>query len=355
MGQTLTGNYTYTDADSDPEGASIYGWLRNGSPISGATGLTYTLVTADQGASIVFKVTPVAQTGASPGATVASAAVGPVGAANSPVPSTTYTEEFSGPFPSWSNVKTSFGAMGDGVTDDTLALQSAIDSLDSTHPVLYLPAGTYRITSTLNIVGKINVAIIGEDPKTTKIIWGGAASGTMIYANGLTYSKFNRLTLDGMNTAQVIVDQSWDNSTGSFDTGNEYADDTFQNAEIGFRCGNLGHGCAETSMIRDQFLNHTIAGIILKNFNALDMWIWYCHFKNNAIGVTNNPGAGNFHVYNSIFEGSTTADISYREYGNIQFPRQLLDRIEPIYRCLRRHRQSRAGNHSGQHRSRYNG
>ena len=38
VGQTLTGSYTYTDADSDPEGASIYGWLRNGSPISGATG-----------------------------------------------------------------------------------------------------------------------------------------------------------------------------------------------------------------------------------------------------------------------------------------------------------------------------
>ena len=83
VGQTLTGKYTYGDADSDPEGASIYGWLRNGSPISGATGLTYTLVTADQGTSIVFKVTPVAQTGATPGAAVASAAVGPVGVANS--------------------------------------------------------------------------------------------------------------------------------------------------------------------------------------------------------------------------------------------------------------------------------
>ena len=163
------------------------------------------------------------------------------------------------------------------------------------------------------------MAIIGEDPKTTKIVWGGAASGTMIYANGLSYSKFNRLTLDGMNTAQVIVDQSWDNSTGYFDTGNEYADNTFQNAQIGFRCGNLGYGCAETSMIRDQYLNHTVAGIILKNYNALDMWIWYCRFKNNAIGVTNNPGAGNFHVYNSIFEGSTTADITIGNTGIFNF------------------------------------
>ena len=205
--------------------------------------------------------------------------------------------------------------MGDGVTDDTMALQRAIDSLDRTHPVVYLPAGTYLITSTLNIAAKYHVAIIGEDPETTKIVWGGAASGTMIYVNGVDYSKFNRLTFDGMHTAQVIVDQSWDYSTGFFDTGNEYADDTFRNAEIGYRCGNLGEGCAESSMIRDRFLNNSTAGISLKNFNALDIWVWYCYFKDNAYGVTNNPGSGNFQVYNSIFEGSSTADIGIGNNG----------------------------------------
>ncbi len=32
-------------------------------------------------------------------------------------------EEFAGPFPSWKNVKTDYGAKGDGVTDDTAAIQ----------------------------------------------------------------------------------------------------------------------------------------------------------------------------------------------------------------------------------------
>ena len=78
VGSVLTGNYTYTDADGDAEGTSSYRWLRNGTTISGATARTYTLVAADQGASIVFEVTPVAATGTSPGAAAQSPAVGPV-------------------------------------------------------------------------------------------------------------------------------------------------------------------------------------------------------------------------------------------------------------------------------------
>ena len=78
VGQVLTGTYTYSDADGDPQGASTYRWLRNGTPINLATAATYTLVAADQGALIVFEVTPVATTGASPGAPAQSAAVGPV-------------------------------------------------------------------------------------------------------------------------------------------------------------------------------------------------------------------------------------------------------------------------------------
>ena len=33
-------------------------------------------------------------------------------------------DEFVGPFPSWANVKTEYGAVGDGKADDTAAIQS---------------------------------------------------------------------------------------------------------------------------------------------------------------------------------------------------------------------------------------
>jgi hypothetical protein len=52
-----------------------------------------------------------------------------------------------------------FGAVGDGVTDDTAAIQAAIDSNIGS---LFFPAGRYKISSTLNIL-RDNVALIGDN------------------------------------------------------------------------------------------------------------------------------------------------------------------------------------------------
>jgi YDG domain-containing protein/galactose oxidase-like protein len=72
--QLLTGNYTYSDADGDAQGASTFRWLRNGTTVVG-TNQTYTTVSADVGQTLTFEVTPVAATGVSPGAAVTSAGV----------------------------------------------------------------------------------------------------------------------------------------------------------------------------------------------------------------------------------------------------------------------------------------
>ncbi|MEJ2247700.1 MAG: glycosyl hydrolase family 28-related protein [Acidobacteriota bacterium] len=50
------------------------------------------------------------------------------------------------PMSEWISVRT-LGAKGDGRTDDTAALRAAIDR----HPVLFLPAGTYRVTESLEL------------------------------------------------------------------------------------------------------------------------------------------------------------------------------------------------------------
>lgn len=44
-----------------------------------------------------------------------------------------------------------FGAVGDGTTDDTTAIQNAIDACNGTGRAIYFPAGTYYITSGLTI------------------------------------------------------------------------------------------------------------------------------------------------------------------------------------------------------------
>ena len=211
--------------------------------------------------------------------------------------------------------------MGDGVADDTVKLQNALNDLGTSgHSfVLYLPAGIYRIASTLTMASRINVSMIGEDPATTSILWAGPASGKMLYLNGVAYSRFNRMTWNGNRSAGILIDQSKsDGSSNYFDTANEYADDIFKDGDTGIRGGYLGFGFAETSVRRSQFLRLRL-GISLGNFNALDLFVRFSRFEDCQIGVTNDDagaGAGNFNVYSSIFKRSTFSDINIGNTGS---------------------------------------
>ncbi|ADG10334.1 gluconolaconase [Caulobacter segnis] len=63
----------------------------------------------------------------------------------------------------WTNVK-SLGVKGDGSTDDTAALQKAIDA----HRVLYLPVGFYMVSDTLKL--RPDTVLIGLHPAITQLV-----------------------------------------------------------------------------------------------------------------------------------------------------------------------------------------
>ncbi len=65
------------------------------------------------------------------------------------------------PTSDWVNVHT-LGVMGDGTTDDTAAIQKAIDA----HSVLYFPSGHYRVSDTLAL--KSDTVLIGMHPTLTQ-------------------------------------------------------------------------------------------------------------------------------------------------------------------------------------------
>lgn len=79
VGDVLTGTYTYSDADADPEGASSYQWYQDTDSVTGgetaissATSVNYTVTISDCGKYLKFGVTPAAATGSSPGTLVKS-------------------------------------------------------------------------------------------------------------------------------------------------------------------------------------------------------------------------------------------------------------------------------------------
>lgn len=82
-GETLIGDYSYSDVDGDLEDVSTFRWLTDSGAIPGATSQSYLLATGDIGENIRFEVTPVAASGELLGTPVASLPLGPVQAPNS--------------------------------------------------------------------------------------------------------------------------------------------------------------------------------------------------------------------------------------------------------------------------------
>jgi len=73
-----------------------------------------------------------------------------------------------------------FGAVGDGVVDDTAAIQAAITAVPASGGIVCLPTGTYKTTAALTL--KPNLTVRGDGP--TSIIQPSAGLNGMNYSPG---------------------------------------------------------------------------------------------------------------------------------------------------------------------------
>lgn len=77
----------------------------------------------------------------------------------------------------WINVR-AFGATGNGVTDDTAAIQAAINAVPSGGVVVYIPAGDYLLNSSALSMATAGTVLLGDGAENTKLLVGSSFTGT---------------------------------------------------------------------------------------------------------------------------------------------------------------------------------
>src|SRR5262245_31934904 len=122
------------------------------------------------------------------------------------------------------DVKRDYGAVGDGVTDDTFALQASLNdafgSILAPHGTasvhlnkqVYIPPGNYKITSPLQVTYRHGGRIFGAGRFVTKIVQ-HTPSTKVFVTNGCGYSYFGSMLLQNDGGA-ILFDLDWDGTAG---------------------------------------------------------------------------------------------------------------------------------------------
>jgi pectate lyase-like protein len=90
-----------------------------------------------------------------------------------------------------------FGAKGDVATDDTTAIQNALNAASSNNGMVYLPSGNYKVTSTLTIAGE--VSLIGDGVGATAI----TGTGDILVLNFTGNGNMERIFAVGYQNASA--------------------------------------------------------------------------------------------------------------------------------------------------------
>ncbi|WP_280665516.1 MULTISPECIES: glycosyl hydrolase family 28-related protein [unclassified Kitasatospora] len=109
-----------------------------------------------------------------------------LGAGSEPAEAATVTP------PDWQNVK-DFGAVGDGVADDTAAIQAAIKAIPG-GGVVYLPSGTYRISAALTVTSGLTFR--GTGAQSTFVVQSSTTADGFA-GTDLLFVTFESLSIDG--------------------------------------------------------------------------------------------------------------------------------------------------------------
>lgn len=217
-----------------------------------------------------------------------------------------------------------FGAVGNGESDDTAALQAWISagcgSPESGHGreyyrniPMFLPPGNYRIKAPLSIRSGFGLHIFGAGRFTSTIR--NSAGGSIFVTNGCQYSRFERMCLVSTGKTEPLFELDWDNTGPAALQSNTFADIYFAGGGYGVRIGNGGYMGSENLFANCYFSGSAVAGLFTSNYNALQQTVIGGNFGecHTAIHVR----AGSVPTIHGVgFQGSADFDIQIDNQAN---------------------------------------
>ena len=162
-------------------------------------------------------------------------------------------------FKDYYNVK-DFGAVGDGATDDTVAIKAAIAYAGTTKGVVYFPDGNYKISSTLALPS--NVSVIGRSRESVTITKTTSTPVTvLVTAPALSMGYTGTLPTD-MNAVICLGDSSSSRWSGVITGVTLYGTKTTtENHAVEF--GIVNAGAVSDAKIEDVYVYDCKYGLIL--------------------------------------------------------------------------------------------
>jgi len=189
-----------------------------------------------------------------------------------------------------------FGAAGDGIQDDTAYIQAALDAISSTGGEIYLPRGTYKITSTLTWGNGTKIVGCGYD----SLIKGESLTVPLLQSKGGSTSRRYRLHIEDLG-----IDNVSRAATGGIGCDLRNATDCvvrnvfFYNVDTGVQhLADGGLGCYYNTLSECVFSNCNIGAIYttLANENRNIA----CRFNNTTTGILVSDGSHNHFISPSI-------------------------------------------------------
>ncbi len=232
------------------------------------------------------------------------------------------------------DVRRDFGAVGDGVADDTTAFQAAIDYFENGNfsGVLEIPTGTYRISSTLTYIGSNTTSIHfrGDTDmyaKGSTLLWVGAAAGTLFNTKGMVKSTFQDINFHGNEIAKYVFhQQSNQPDAGSASYGNKWLRCTITGATgTGSGCMVVGtSGGSETHQVSEgDYHSCSIGGanakaafLQLTNGNTKNFRFWGGEINRGEVLVNCTLASGSYE-FSGVFFGA--ASSKFLKFGSTAF------------------------------------